>query len=63
MTKVDRAEFDSLFTEYEKSNYYGALALKQCMDYKMTSKRDALARLRKWKEEQLKWNLPLPNLR
>lgn len=52
MTKADRAEFDSLFREYEKANYYGALALKQCMDYKMTSKRDALARLRKWKADR-----------
>ena len=52
MTKADRAEFEILFAEYDAANYYGALALKQCMEYKLTSKRDALARLRMWKAER-----------
>ena len=46
MKKIDREEFDKLFRMFEKKDYYGALAMRQCMDYKMLSKRDALERLR-----------------
>ena len=46
MTKADREEFDTRFRAYEKANYYGALAMKQCMEYKILSKREALDSLR-----------------
>lgn len=46
MTKVDRMEFDRLMSAYSKQDYYGALAMNQCIEYRMLSKRDALVQLK-----------------
>lgn len=43
MTKADRIEFD---IRLKKCEHYERLAIESCMNYKMLSKRDALAKLR-----------------
>jgi len=43
VTKADRAEYDALL---DALPHYERLAIEQCVNYKLLSKRDALAQMR-----------------
>ena len=49
MTKADREEFDRLMTAWRKVDHYAAMAAEHCLNYKLTTKAEILARMREKK--------------
>ena len=51
MTKADRADFDRLMEALAKKDYFREMAIRQCIEYGLTSKSKELVKLRELERE------------
>ena len=51
MTKADRADFDRLMEALAKKDYFREMAIRQCIEYGLTSKSKELVKLRELEKE------------